>query len=151
MNLESDKNERGVAVAAAVIILGYFFCGAIISVIYHYLADGGWWWFSFLVTMCIGPVTAFIFVIFYPLQGWGWRKWVVFYGLVFYLFSPILLNGTSLLLKQIGYSELGRQVFYFRYWALLKVPIIWLLYLIVSAVKKRIRQPAAIWQYNRGE
>lgn len=152
MSFENDKSERGVVVAVAVIIFGYLTCGAIISIIYHYLADGGWWLFSFLVTMCIGPVIIFIFIIFYPLQGWGWRRWVVFYGLAFYLFSPILLNGTSLLLKQIGHDQLGQQVFTVRYWALLKVPIVWLLYLAFTKIKgsyeskqimDRMRRPLA--------
>jgi hypothetical protein len=134
MSSESYTSERGVKLAGAGIIFVYFFCGAMISVIYHYLADG-LSWFSFLVTACVGPVIVIFLFIFYPLPGWKWRRRLVFYGLAFYLCSPILLNGASLLLNQIGYSDLGRQVYTIRYWALLKGPIFWLLYLAITKIK----------------
>jgi hypothetical protein len=145
MSFESDKSERSVVVVLVAVGGGVFFFATVIATLYHYMVNGVWWggWVSFLATTFLviaSAVTLIIACLLQRVEYDGWRRWKGFLCLLVYFLSPILLGWVSLLLKWTGNVELGRQVFYFRYWALLKGPVIGLLYLAVVAVRKRIRQ-----------
>lgn len=127
---------------------GKFLSGVmtIIAIFYvYYHLSGGRNTINFVITMVLTPLAVLILLIVYwsnldELRGrWKYFTWPkkTFWLLVIYFLSPILCNGASIGLKWIGYETFAEYTFKLRYWALLKTPLLGLLYVVVArAVKK---------------
>ena len=128
-----------------ILALIYLVIGFILSVPYTYLAGGNS--DNLLMTAYITPVAALFLFIANAMRGIGQRdgkrpKWGggVFWVLVAYFCLPILLNGASLLLKKGGQEQVGHYIFEGRYFSLLAVPVLLILYGVVVGGVMSIRQ-----------
>ena len=114
--------------------------GSLLAAPYTFLAGGNS--DNFIMTVMLSPITAFMLFL-----GWVTRRVgreqnqklgggdYMFWGFVAYLSLPILLNGTSLLLRQLGYEGAAQIVFTLRYPVLILLPItLFVVLLIVSGV-----------------
>lgn len=124
-------NELGeVALNALSIVclsIGYFVIGLVLAVPYTLLAGG--LLDNFIMTVMLSPiVTSMLFFLWFtrPIGRERDQKLGVgdysFWGFVTYLGLPILLNGTSLLLRSLGYEAAAQIVFAVRYPILVLLP-----------------------------
>ena len=146
-------------VSLVFVALVYCLAGSIVAIPYVYLAGSSSGRFvdllslSFLTTAVLAPLAILILCVVYafirtpaPTRGDAdGRKrlktagdFFCFIGLVGYFLSPVLLNGISLYLKWNGYEADSRAVFSIRYWAILVIPIVWLLWVIVTTKVRSI-------------
>src|SRR3989344_9326603 len=108
----------------------WFLAGFIIAIPYIYLASGNL--ADLFAVMWFGPIGTLILFFSFMMKrikvnhpdggqmGFGsGPSWV----LMTYFCFPILLNGLSLLLKQMGHEALGDVIFSVRFMSLLLVPI----------------------------
>lgn len=128
-----------------ILLLLWFLAGCIIAIPYTFLANGSF--DSFLMTAWIAPAAALFLFIAYAMSGVGRRdsrhpKWGdgLFWAFVAYFCSPILLNGTSLLLKWAEYEVVGHYVFEGRFIGLLAVPMLLVVYGAIASGMMSIRQ-----------
>jgi len=131
--------------------LAYFLFGSILVLLYNFLAGGNVE--SFFNTALLAPIAVFfLFVIhatrrlgYYdkrPLKRVDWFFWL----LVFWLVSPVILNGVSILLGHAGYAVAAHCIFKFRYQALLVIPLVGMLANVIVGWIANIWKRYVCWQ-----
>jgi hypothetical protein len=102
---------------------------------------------SFAMTAWFAPVMVCFIVMIYTFRGvgrrdgsrpkWGgWFFWVV----VVYFCLPIILNGSSILLKLVGYDMVSHYLFENRFRSLFAVLALLLAYAVVTHIASGIRR-----------
>ncbi len=112
------------------IVFLWFVFWYLFAALYTFLAGGNA--VSFWLTMFITPLAAFLLFFVYtlleanvydPSHSKKKISGKVFWAVAVYFFLPAILNGTSLVLKNLGYDTAGHYVFRYRYVSLLVAPL----------------------------
>lgn len=110
------------------IVIVWFILGCVIAIPYTFLANGTFE--HFFITAWIIPACALVltFYLILPTNTLGGKRsfWLTFWALTFYFCLPIIMNGTSLLLKHMGHEAAGQTVFDLRYISCLIPITVWL-------------------------
>ncbi|MFA5020918.1 MAG: hypothetical protein WC517_02565 [Patescibacteria group bacterium] len=139
---------------SALLGLAYFLVGCALATPYNFLAGGDVE--SFVNTTILAPIgVIFLFIVhstrrlgYYdkrPLKRVDWFFWL----LVFWLVSPVILNGVSILLGHAGYAVAAHCVFKDRYSALLVIPLVCLLVNVVSIWMNDLWKHYVRWNQGR--
>ncbi len=121
----------------------WFFVGSILAVPYNYLAGGGL--DNFGLTIFFAPAAAiFLFIPYLTIRiDHSKKSKIFFWATVVYLLLPILMNGVSLLLKQMGYVLAADYAFKYRYIVLATPFILWPCYVIIIDIFEGAKN---LWQ-----
>ena len=105
-----------------VLLVAYCLIGCVFSAPYTFLAGGDN--YNFFLGIAFMPIILFFLFVFWKTMRRGQHKWgkSTFWILVTYFCLPIILNGSSLLLKKVGYETIGDYVFAGRYFSLWAIP-----------------------------
>jgi len=170
---EEEESDALFMAVVVLVISTWLLGGAVIASPYLYLAGSPVNVFSlgFWVTSLLVPPVLAVVCVFYSLPSCGdgvaylvytlpsdesgnrWNRWPnlssgFFPLLVCLLLSPILLNGLVLYFQWIGgYEVISGQIFHFRYWGLIILPV-WLAAEIIIG-KIFPQQPASSIQGSR--
>jgi len=113
------------------------FIGCVIAAPYAYLSGGSD--NNFILIVLLSPAVSLILLIAYGVRKISYSDnkkssfgTTMFWLLVVYFCLPIILNGASLLLKTAGYESISQNVFNCRYFSLLVLPTLLLLYIIIA-------------------
>ncbi len=100
----------------------YVLIGCIFSAPYTFLAGGNS--FNFFLGTAFMPMIFLFLLVFWKVMRRGQHKWgrSAFWIIVTYFCLPIILNGSSILLKSVGYKTISHYVFAGRYVSLWAIP-----------------------------
>ncbi len=118
----------------------YFLIGCMFSAPYTFLA--GWHFDHFYLSAWLMPLTLTFLFVFWKVMRRQQHKWggFVFWIIVAYLSSPIILNGASVLLKLMGHETVSCYIFAGRYFSLWAIPVFLIVGMIIFEEISILRQ-----------
>src|ERR1035437_7921699 len=104
-------------------IFVYFIGGFVILISLFYFFLSGCIWVDNLSAFPFGFVFAFCVVMFFLIFVFHFSENPPIKRILIF-FTPLLMNGTAVILRMNGHTEIGNMFFQFRFWVLIPILII---------------------------